>query len=848
MAPNRSFDPSPRQRARFPAIGSLLLCGLGSLAPLGHGVAAGERPDVGGEKLAAPASDLASDPARALVRAFPDAVIVPFHESLAAATARLAEAGGAFEADADETSLRALRAAWLETAATWAAGQAFSFGPVHSLGHGAALYSPVDAGGVAWLLENVVVTGAEDPEHAMASASVQGLGAMSHLLHDGPDGGRAAEGFDAAERAYLRRLTGDARAVAEDLLGVWRDGHEGRAPFAERLATAGEPDHVAYPTAEAGAEEIVRALANRLTVVVDEELPVIAEAAAAPTGSDGAIALALLAGTVEGVRAAGGETSGLGRWLASLDPALAPRLRRSLGDAADAAAALGDPDADARLAAVERVGAALEDVRELLGTHALPRAPSDAGAVTASNRTSSAFEEAPPNLDPREIEDHDLGDEAFEESFVQTAGHATSGLGPTFNNTSCGGCHVRNGRGMPVAGQLLVRVSDRAPGGAAAAAEESDNLAYDGAPPVAGIGNQIQDFSVGGAMPEAHVDIRWVESEGRYADGTAYRLRAPELEITLAATGEPLPDGTRVSPRVPPHVYGLGLLEAIPEADILALADPDDADGDGVSGRPNRVWDVRAERVVLGRFGLKANSPNLLQQSAEAYLNDMGIHSPLFPAEDGSTEIDAETLRVAAAYAQTLAAPARAAPDDPLVRAGEALFSKTGCDGCHVRASPPDRTPTRRSSTGASSRTPTCCCTTWARGSPTGATTSRRTGASGARRRCGASASCRPCCPTPATCTTGARAPWPRRSCGTAARPRPRSSPSSGCRPTSAARCSGSCARSEGIGRINGPCRCSRRVRALATLHDRSRCGEVHRAQAVTVFSSGAVGEGSRKG
>ena len=688
MVPTRDSHPPARPRAGLAAARPWVLSCLCALASVGHGVAASERPELEREGGTA---GRASDPLQSFVRTFPEVVIVPFHESLAGATARLARAGRDFEANADDRTLRALRAAWLETATTWAAGQAFSFGPVHSLGHGAALDSPVDADGVAWLLENIVVTGVEDPEHAMASASLQGLGAMSHLLHDGPDGGRAADAFDDAERAYLGRLTEEAHDVAEDLLGVWRDGHGGQAPFAERLATAGEPGNVAYLTVEAGAEEIVRALVNRLDVVVAEELPVIAEEAAAragratepTTGPDGTIALALLAGTVEGVRAAAGEPSGLGRWLGSSDPAIEDRLRGSLAEVAEAADALDAPDADVRLAAVDRVGAALERVRTLL-EGALPDASSHDVGVMASNRTSSAFEEAPPNLDPKEIEDHDLGDEAFEESFVQTAGHATSGLGPTFNNTSCGGCHIRNGRGMPVAGQLLVRVSDRAPGGGAAAAEESDNLAYNGAPPVAGIGNQIQDFSVGGAVPEARVDIGWVESEGRYADGTEYRLRAPELEITRADTGEPLPDGTRISPRVPPHVYGLGLLEAIPEADILALADPDDADGDGISGRPNRVWDVQAERLALGRFGLKANSPNLLQQSAEAYLNDMGIHSPLFPAEDGSTEIDAETLRVAAAYAQTLAAPARTALDDPLVRTGETLFSEAGCDGCHV--------------------------------------------------------------------------------------------------------------------------------------------------------------------
>lgn len=315
-----------------------------------------------------------------------------------------------------------------------------------------------------------------------------------------------------------------------------------------------------------------------------------------------------------------------------------------------------------------------------------------AGEATTFNRTSSAYEEAPPNLSPRGIKDHDLGDEAFEESFVLSNSKAvSSGLGPMFNNTSCVSCHIRNGRGMPEAGQLLLRVSDGTPNSTSATEANALATVPDGlegqldnaAPPVLGLGNQIQDFSVAGAQPEATVDILWKEEAGRYADGTPYRLRSPRFDIKLAS-GEPLPDTVLVSPRVPPHVYGLGLLEAIPEADILALADPEDIDGDGISGRPNTVWDVAAQAPALGRFGWKANSPNLLQQSADAYLNDMGITNKLFPAADGSVEISEETLVAAAAYAQTLAAPARTLIDDLVVKQGEKLFADASCTACHV--------------------------------------------------------------------------------------------------------------------------------------------------------------------
>ncbi|ESA39142.1 hypothetical protein N836_00020 [Leptolyngbya sp. Heron Island J] len=304
-----------------------------------------------------------------------------------------------------------------------------------------------------------------------------------------------------------------------------------------------------------------------------------------------------------------------------------------------------------------------------------------AGDATAFNRTSSAYEETPPNLVDWETEDHDLGDEVFEEAFVSTPGTERSGLGPTFNNASCVSCHIRNGRGMPEPGQLLLRVTDGEATAQQTTTAKADIL--NNAPPVEGLGNQIQDFSIVGETPEAKVNILWQENAGTYADGTPYRLRSPQFDVILA-NGESLPDTVQISPRIPPHVYGLGLLEAIPEADILALADPDDRDGDGISGRPNRVWDEQTQSVTLGRFGWKANSPNLLQQSADAYLNDMGITSPLFPAEDGSTEIDQEKLVLAAAYAQTLAAPARTLMDNPQVQQGEKLFADASCTACHV--------------------------------------------------------------------------------------------------------------------------------------------------------------------
>lgn len=305
--------------------------------------------------------------------------------------------------------------------------------------------------------------------------------------------------------------------------------------------------------------------------------------------------------------------------------------------------------------------------------------PLAGGATTVVDRSSNAYTFPAPNLSDADLATHLDGDVAFEATFVSPPATVNPGLGPRFNNDACLRCHVRDGRGLPVAGHgpldshLLVRVSlldgePSVPGGAVPAGE---------------LGTQLQDHAVYGVAPEVTVAVSWIEVAGEYGDGEPFSLRRPSLTITLA-DGRPLAGDVLTSPRIPPPVFGLGLLEAVPEDEIVALEDPDDEDGDGISGRANRVWDARRSTVVLGRFGWKASAPDLVQQAAAAYAADMGVSSPLFPEADGTAELDERTLAVAAFYTQTLAVPRRDAWDDPLVRQGEALFEHIGCARCHV--------------------------------------------------------------------------------------------------------------------------------------------------------------------
>ena len=172
-----------------------------------------------------------------------------------------------------------------------------------------------------------------------------------------------------------------------------------------------------------------------------------------------------------------------------------------------------------------------------------------------------------------------------------------------------------------------------------------------------------------------------------------YQLRQPNFTIVNPYTA--LPDTYLTSPRVAPPVFARGLLEAISDETLLGWADEDDLDNDGISGRVNQVWDIVSETTVIGRFGLKANNPSVLVQTAGAYHGDIGITNELFPLEstagqpqdDGlndDTELRQGVLDDVVFYIQTLAVPARRNIDDPKVKNGQILFDQAGCTACHI--------------------------------------------------------------------------------------------------------------------------------------------------------------------
>ncbi len=305
------------------------------------------------------------------------------------------------------------------------------------------------------------------------------------------------------------------------------------------------------------------------------------------------------------------------------------------------------------------------------------------GAATTFTNGSLSYSLPAPNLSAENLEIHLKGDMQFEQSFVKAPALVNPGLGPLFNNNSCSNCHVGDGRGRPPfeGGQLesmLIRISI------------SGSDIHGGPNPVPGFGDQLQTKAVLGSEPEGFVNISYVEIQGSYPDGTKYSLRQPLYNISGSVTS-----GILHSPRVAPSVFGLGLLEAVPEQTILANADEEDNNGDGISGKANYVWNFRTNKFEIGKFGWKANTPTLLQQTAGAYNNDMGITSVYYPMENcysnencdtagDDPEITTETLNSVALYVQTLAVPSRRNFDDPAVKSGKTLFRQIGCASCHI--------------------------------------------------------------------------------------------------------------------------------------------------------------------
>lgn len=357
------------------------------------------------------------------------------------------------------------------------------------------------------------------------------------------------------------------------------------------------------------------------------------------------------------------------------------------------------------LARVKRVTTPTTDFSKPENFEQLP-----GGKATVKKRVNGdIFSFSSANLTFEQEEQFKLGNALFRKLWVSSPSstQASDGLGPLFNARGCQNCHLKDGRGHTPAGDgddavsmfLRLSVPARSDAEKQALADGTDKVI---AEPT--YGAQLQDFAVPGLRAEGRMVIAYADEPVTLGDGTVVMLRAPSYSVADFGYG-PMAADVMLSPRVTPQMIGLGLVEQIPAADILAHADPDDADSDGVSGRANRVRDPVSGAWEIGRFGWKAGVASIRAQSAEAFAGDLGISTPLVmqPHGDctaaetdclaaptgeqerlGPSEAPDPVLELVTFYSQNLGVPQRREAGDPQVLAGKAAFYGAGCASCHV--------------------------------------------------------------------------------------------------------------------------------------------------------------------
>ena len=344
------------------------------------------------------------------------------------------------------------------------------------------------------------------------------------------------------------------------------------------------------------------------------------------------------------------------------------------------------------------------------------------GILTIADESEAAYLQPAPSLDGDALKQFAEGHKFFNTqwAFYWFEG-GMWGRGPTSNADSCVACHRGNGRGSPDAPsrdaatqrahecsappqgperdsspQLLCRRIEASALSLIVRLSLPGENAYGGPRPHPNYGDQLQTFGVPRLLPaEGTVQVAWNERSVTLADGEVVRLRTPQIRIAELGFG-PLGEEIMISPRMAPPLIGMGLLEAIPDATILALAGREPKDG--IRGKTNVVWDMIAGKTDVGRFGLKANHPTLRQQIAAAFIGDLGLSNDLFPEQNcppiqktckemmfaGNPEITAQRLTAVESYLRTLAVPARRNADDPQVVRGAQVFEAARCAVCHV--------------------------------------------------------------------------------------------------------------------------------------------------------------------
>jgi CxxC motif-containing protein (DUF1111 family) len=313
------------------------------------------------------------------------------------------------------------------------------------------------------------------------------------------------------------------------------------------------------------------------------------------------------------------------------------------------------------------------------------------GDLTIAVESPLAYSLPAPGLDAAQAELFANGRQEFNQHWVVLPAIGGKwGRGPTSNADECIGCHAGNGRGRAPDSRdeplvsAVIRLS--IPG----------EDAHGGPLPHPNYGDQLQEQGELGRIPaEGEASISWEDHEEVLADGSRVPMRAPRVSFRKLAFG-PLGAEALTSMRVAPPVIGAGLLDAVPESVVLDIAARQKQLG--FNGRPNYVWNAATQSLSIGRFGWKATQPNLRQQTAVAYLNDMGVTTPLFMRDncpgiqtacrnrDTGTVPEQHRLPFEEIlfYSRALGVPAQRRGVEPELVRGERVFAQARCSGCHV--------------------------------------------------------------------------------------------------------------------------------------------------------------------
>ena len=358
---------------------------------------------------------------------------------------------------------------------------------------------------------------------------------------------------------------------------------------------------------------------------------------------------------------------------------------------------------------IKRIAKIISPTNDFSKPESFERRP--AGAATVFKLINqNSFSHSSANMSFERELDFKVGNGFFRRVWVSSPASTKSadGLGPIFNARSCQGCHLKDGRGHTPSGNwpedntvsMFLRLSIPPQN------EEQRSLIANHIVkviPSPKYGIQLQDIAIQGHNEEGKMHIEYEEMPMYFTDGKVVNLRKPTYKIIDWKYGAPNTE-LLTSPRVAPPMIGLGMLEAISDEDILANSDPNDDNKDGISGKPNLVWDIQKQDVAIGSFGCKAGEPNLRQQASAAFNIDLGISGPLAKShwgdcttfqrkcrnapngntpEQNNLEISLKSMDKLVFYSQNLAVPARRNLGNKQVLAGKKLFYETGCISCH---------------------------------------------------------------------------------------------------------------------------------------------------------------------